>query len=178
MPDNAKHTVSREDLMSLALEKERYVKLAQIYVRDQSDAEDIFHDCLLYIYDRMDRLMVSDLKSYFSITVKNRCLRHLKEKSRKAPVDNTELGGYLVSRLEENNEGRLACGADFPALFRHCAKRLPQLTMDVFEAKRLEHLSYKEISKIFGITENRINFEIKRALKVFREEFREYGLDF
>ncbi len=63
-----------------------------------------------------------------------------------------------------------------PELFRKCEKRLPKLTLEVFEAKRLEKMSYKEIGKVYGISESRINFEIKRALKVFREEFKDYGL--
>lgn len=171
-----KHRISGEDLMSLVSDKARYMRLAQIYVRNESDAEDIYHDCLLYLYDSRDKIMVSDIGAYFSITVKNRCLRFLKKQDRESPVDSSDFSNFFISRLEDNCESRTECNADFPELLKKCGQRLPKLTMDIFEAKRLEHMSYKEISRIFGVTENRINFEIKRALKVFREEFRDYHI--
>ncbi len=51
---------------------------------------------------------------------------------------------------------------------------LPELTYEIFTAKRLSGMSAKEIAKQFGITERRVNFEIQKASKVFRQVFRDY----
>ena len=72
-----KHKITKEEMMSLALERERYVRLAMIYVRNRSDAEDIFHDLMLRLYMEQDKFYVSDIKSYFSSSVKHSCLRFL-----------------------------------------------------------------------------------------------------
>lgn len=173
-----KHIITHEELTSLTLERARYVRLAQIYVRDGNDAEDIFHDCILLLINNRDRLYVNDIRSYFAASIKNRCLRYLKNRQRVESVDSgaDPLRQYFMSRLQDNGEEDAVRCADFPELFRKCEERLPKLTLEVFEAKRLEKMSYKQISKMFGISENRINFEIKRALKVFREEFKDYHI--
>ena len=63
---------------------------------------------------------------------------------------------------------------DMSRLMKNCRARLKDLTINVFEAKRFEGMSYREISRIFGIRESRVNLEIQRALKIFREEFKDY----
>ena len=178
MSSMEKHIITHEELTSLTLERTRYIRLAQIYVRDENDAEDIYHDCILLLISNKDRTYISDVKSYFSVIIKNRCLRYLKQKQRSESVDSDtdRFRQYFLTRLQENAEESAVRVADMPELFRKCEKRLPKLTLEVFEAKRLEKMSYKEIGKVYGISESRINFEIKRALKVFREEFKDYGL--
>lgn len=171
-----KHKITKEELMSLALERERYVRLAMIYVRNRSDAEDIFHDLMLRLYMEQEKFYVSDLKSYFSSSVKHSCLRFLcrNSKSEHMGDDLSALEAYFISRLQYGGFESTSFEADFPDLFKKCAERLPKLTLEVFAARRLEKMSYKEIGEAFGISSNRINYEIKRALAVFREVFKDY----
>lgn len=174
MSNKEKHIITPEELASLTLERSRYIKLAQVYVRDEKDAEDIFQDCILHFLKDHDRMYVSDVRSYFATAVRNRCLRHLRQRHVGEDVESGPLAQYLVTRLQGDCEENAVRVADFSELMKKCEKKLPELTFEVFEAKRLEKMSYKQISKAFGISESRINFEIKRALKVFRDEFNDY----
>lgn len=170
--DNMKHTVTMAELISLNAEKSRYVRLAYGYVCNMDDAEDIFQDSLLQLLRGMDHIYVSDIKLYFATVIRNACLRHLKRKVKSDSLSDPVLQAH-ISRLEADTEN-LSVYAD---LFRHlknCRSALTELTIDVFEAKRFEGMSYKEISRIFGITERRANHEIQKALKIFREEFKDY----
>ena len=63
---------------------------------------------------------------------------------------------------------------DFPALLEKCRSRMSDLTYEVFMAKRLDRMSYMEISKMFMISRSRINYEINRALKIFKDVFKDY----
>ena len=45
-------------------------------------------------------------------------------------------------------------------------------------AKRLDKMSNKEICDKFRISESRIYYEIQRALKIFRKEFKDYKIFF
>lgn len=181
MTGKEKHPISSEELLSVSMNRTRYIRLAMIYVRDENDAEDIFHDCVLELIKNRDRIYLYDINAYFPSMVKHRCLRYLQRKSKSEAEDLTgpevdPILQYYISRLEADEETETIRKADFIRLYQNCKKKLPALTLSVFEAKRLQNMSYKEISANFGITKNKINFEIKKALKVFREEFKDYRI--
>ena len=52
--------------------------------------------------------------------------------------------------------------------------RMPELTRRIFEGSRYENKSYKELAQELNIAFTHVNFEMRRALKKLREEFKDY----
>lgn len=44
----------------------------------------------------------------------------------------------------------------------------------IFEGSRYENKSYKELAQELNIAFTHVNFEMRRALKILREEFKDY----
>ena len=60
------------------------------------------------------------------------------------------------------------------AIVRQSLDRLPELTRDVFIARRFEEMSYKEIAEKYGITVRRVEFELEKAVKQLRVALKDY----
>ena len=174
MAGSDKHILTVAEILELNEEKLRYVRMAFGYVRDMDDAEDIFQDCILRILNARDSIFVSDLKAYFSASIRHSCLRKLKARSKSGTLTDPVMQAHIARLSSEAENPDPAAFDDVRKLIGNCRARLKDLTMDVFEAKRIEGMSYKEIAGIFGIRESRVNLEIRRALKIFREEFKDY----
>ena len=180
MPGEKTHRLSFEDILLLNGERQRFVKIAQRYVGKSELAEDIFQDCIVRILAHRDELEISDIRGYFLIMVKNRCLDHLKSRLNRdaLPPELRELALEDMKLLSGEGGNDFSLHVDFPVLLDKVRRLLPGLTYEVFTAKRLSGMSAKEIARQFGITERRVNFEIQKASKVFRQVFRDYFVIF
>ncbi len=176
MPGDKTHKLSFEDILLLNGERLRFVKIAQRYVGKSELAEDIFQDCIAKVLAHRDELEISDIRGYFLIMVKNRCLDHLKSRLNRdsLPPELKELAVEDMKLLSGEGGNDFSLYVDFPVLLDKVRSILPEHTYEIFTAKRLSGMSAKEISKQFGITERRVNFEIQKAAKVFRQVFKDY----
>lgn len=181
MTKNSKHIISTEEILSLYNERIRYITLALRYVRDSDKAEEIFHQCIFNLMQKKETQYVSNAKAFFSTVIKNRCLDELKKKKREFPLNqegkNDTILDTDIERLTSQSS-REEFSNDFPLLLCNCKEKLPQLCYEVFMAKRLDKMSNKEICDKFRISESRIYYEIQRALKIFRKEFKDYKIFF
>ena len=59
-------------------------------------------------------------------------------------------------------------------LVRDCMAEMPELTRQVFTARRIHGKSYREIAAECGITERRVETELEKALGKLREVLRDY----
>ena len=171
-----RHIITVDEILNLNKEKVRYITIAESYVKDHSTAEEIFSQCLFKLVQTMDSQYVSDPRAFFVSAVKNRCINFLKRKRRECGLN--EYG--LIERTEteikrlEKQCSQEEFKTDVSKILAKCRKQMPDLTYEVFMAKRLDRMSYQEISKVFMISASRVNFEIQRALKIFRKEFKDY----
>lgn len=167
-----KHIITANEILSLYEERRRYIVMANSYIKDFSTAEEIVHQCIFSLMQTKDSQYVSNPKAFFASAVKNRCLNYMKRKSRECSMDedsglkiriDTEIAWLTAQSGSEEPR------ADFPELLNTAKSQMPMLTYDVFMAKRLDRMSYKEISQVFQISESRIHFEMSKALKVFKD---------
>lgn len=168
----------REWFEILNQERVRFVRLAVRFVGDSEVAEDIVQDSMIDFVKIMDKKDISNVKAYFSTIVKNNCFHYLKNKKHSSISleSDSQLIIENIRILSEQIEDTTGQMDDIKKILDNCKEQLPELTLKVFAAKRLEGLSYKEIAKKFDITERRVNTEIQKAQKVFREEFKDYRL--
>lgn len=174
------HKISIKDIILLNDERQRFVKIAQRYVVDMEIAEDIYQDSIVRILNRRNEAEITDIRSYFLIMAKNRCLDHLKSRVNRdsLPPELKELALEDMKLLSESGADELSLYVDYPILLEKVRESLPELTYEIFTSKRLAGMSAKEIAKQFGISERRVNFEIQRAAKVFHKVFQDYFILF
>lgn len=63
---------------------------------------------------------------------------------------------------------------DILDLLEKCRKQMPELTYEVFMARRIDKKSYKELAEMFKMPETTVHFEIYKASRIFRREFKDY----
>lgn len=170
------HKLTIDDILLLNEERLRFVKIAQRYVGKRDIAEDIYQDSIIKILNRRDEIEVKDIRSYFLIVIKNRCLDHLKSRVNRdsLPAELKELAIEDMKLLSDSGENDYPLYVDLPVLLSKVKENLSELSYEIFTAKKLSRMSAKEIAKEFGVSERKVNFEIQRASKLFRKVFKDY----
>lgn len=148
----------------------RYNSLLYIYaykkLGDKEEAKDVVQELFVRLWKNHEVFSLNTtLASYLYRSVRNRSLdifAHKKIKSSyissfQAAVDvHTATTDYLV-REKDINE-----------LIEREIKSLPPRMREIFVLSRRHHLSHKEIAQKLDISEETINKQIKRALRVLR----------
>lgn len=164
-------------LQAVYHERFRFIALAARYIGNREEAEDVFQYCAMDLMRAMrGGKQVDNLQAYFAQAVKNRCwriLRHRDYEKEMQTLMETELE-YLSHNDNDVDDQRIDCGI----LLEKCRERLSQLAFSIYEEKKFNGLDYKTIAKKFNISERRVNTELQKAQKVFREEFKGYRLKY
>ena len=160
--------------------KERFVRFAYTYVRDQAVAEDFVIDSLIYYWENRHRLDENtNVPAYVLTTIKHKCLNYLRALQVRMRVHN-EVGDLQRRVVSENIRSLELCdpqhlfAGEIEKLVRDCMAEMPELTRQVFTARRIHGKSYREIAAECGITERRVETELEKALGKLREVLRDY----
>lgn len=177
MPVAGKHIITQEEILSLYNEKKRYICIAESYVRDKVVAEEMVSQCLYRLLISMDSQYVSNAKSFFVTVIRNRCLNYLKRQRQECGLDRIGRRSVWmdtdIERLSSSGNGEEA-KIDLLDLLEKCRRQMPDITYEVFMARRIDKRSYKEIARMFGMPETTVHFEIYKASRIFRREFKDY----
>lgn len=149
---------------------DRYWAILYRYSRrmlmNDEEAEDVVQDIFVMLWTKSSSLDIKVCLSAFLYTsVRNRILKHFQR--------NKVRSNYLGSLEKFIDEGK--CITDHLVRERELASRiekeltcLPAKMREVFELRRKEHLSYKEISEKLEISELTVKKQISNATKVLK----------
>ena len=147
----------------------RFEAIACRYVRSAAVAEDLVSDSFMSFWENRGRIPAdANLQAYILIIVRNKCLDWLRAQSLHAKIEQEvyELRRRVLAAdirsLQAFNPEEIF-SAEVAAIVRQSLDRLPELTREVFVARRFEELSYKEIAEKYGITVRRVEFELENA---------------
>jgi len=135
-------------------------------VRDQNLAEDIVQEVFTWIFKFASKLVITtSFKSYLYTSVRNGVFNAIRLNKSKV--------NYLDSIAKFSPSTYNAADQDLHlkeliAIVEAAIDHLPPKTREVFIMSRKQHLSYKEIGEILGISENTVDTQIRRALKILR----------
>ncbi len=173
------HIITDEEIKALSTkDRQRYIKLAYMFVRDEEAAKDIFQDSLLHLWMSKDSLYINNARTYFAGIIKYRCLNYLRDTSRHKSIKE-RMGSAAMLRENEkilagDYDGSVAAMMDIDSMLKICQEKLPPLTFKVFISNRFNGLTYKQIAELYGISERKVVAEIQKALAIFRFTFRAY----
>jgi len=134
---------------------------AWVYCKDQEQAKEIVQEVFIKIWEMRDKLEIQGaISSYLYQTVKNRSINHLRNGKRLSIIYN------LPEEVMEDGESLPNLEAEH---LYHAIDQLPERCREIFKLKRLEGLSYKEISIRFSLSEKTIENQMGIALKKLKE---------
>lgn len=158
----------------------RFEAIACRYVRNAAVAEDLVSDSFMSFWENRGRIPAdANLQAYILIIVRNKCLDWLRAQSLHTKIEQEvyELRRRVMAAdirsLQAFNPEEIF-SEEVAAIVRQSLDRLPELTRDVFIARRFEEMSYKEIAEKYGITVRRVEFELEKAVKQLRVALKDY----
>jgi len=147
---------------------------AQKFV-DKDLAKDVVQDCFFDLWKNRETIKIkTSLSAYLFAIVKNRCYKHFKKEQLKSgqrqevsfQLKQQELQYYINSEksiLEFGIKDRI----------EKVVGQLPEKCCLVFKESRFNGLTNKEISDKLNVSVKAVEKHITKALKIFRDEFKD-----
>ena len=159
--------------------KRKYLLIANSYVRDSKTAEDIVHDSFMAVWEHRDNINGANIEAYLYKVIRNNCLMYRR---------NQQIGQAVYEQIKLKERSAMdyytraieSCDPDI--LFRNeileiCRAQLeqmPELTQQIFKARRLEGKSYKEIAEQFGIPQKKVDKQLQQAVTKLRRALKDF----
>lgn len=163
--------------------KSRFTAIAYRYVRNNTVAEDIVSDSFMSFWElivtKQKNIDKIDSPSYILIIIRNKCLDWLRTQSRHTRIENQiyklrkQVIDADIMSLEAFDPKELFC-SEVALITQQTLNALPELTRNVFIAKRTAGMTYKEIASSYAISERKVEFELDKAMKQMRLSLKDY----
>lgn len=155
--------------------KEYYQTLcryANSFLNDREEAEEVVQASFLTIWEKRSTLFITtSLKAYLYQAIRNRCLNVIKHEKVKQQHAQHE-AVMTVSHYEATSNTVLS--NELEQKIYLAMQTLPEQCRLVFKLSRFEELKYQEIADQLNISVKTVENQIGKALKIMREQLREY----
>lgn len=141
-------------------------------VLNNEDAEEIVQDFFVKLWSKRNLINdTSSLKNYLFTSVKNRAVNFLKKQQLNRKV--TDKLEEMVSTDQLYNPDLFILSELQTKINNACGKLQPR-TREIFSLSRFKGLSNDEIADQLNISKRTVETQISKALKVLREELKDY----
>ena len=149
-------------------------KRAMFIVKDSHAAEDIVQQCLVkltkQIADRPD-MTENHIRMWLYIVVRNQSLKYLRSRKNFIVVDPIEFNDNVDDapspyQVIDNIEQSSIMGERL----KRVLKLLPERQQLLLKLQYEDKMSYRDISKVTGLTPGNIGFLINKSMKVLRSK--------
>ena len=124
------------------------------YLQDTDLVEDVVQECFTTLWEKLEQgSQVANRRAYLYMTVRNRCLDHLRRKG----IQTESLKPYDTEERSQI-EAKLWTAID----------SLPEKCRQVFLMSKRDGLKYEEIAQELGLSVNTVRNQISKALNVLK----------
>lgn len=158
----------------------RFVEIADFYIRDRMVAEDIVTDNFVGYWLRREELACRSVPAWLLAAIKHDCMDHLRSARQHADARREirstadRLSRQYLASLEAN-EPRAMFMAEISAIIEAELDRMSELRRRVFVAHRYDEMSYKEIARIYALSEGQVQGEIRAARQALKVALKDYA---
>ncbi|BBL02803.1 DNA-directed RNA polymerase sigma-70 factor [Alistipes communis] len=177
----SKLPISQRDFEHLYMTyKPRFLRIAQSYVRDAMTAEDLVAESFIQFLESRATVDTEHIPAYLLSSVKNRCLNYLRDCKRHHEAHD-KLRTSAVRTLEQHLDilettlPETMRYAEVSEIIERTLRGMPERTRRVFLAHRIENMSYKEIERLYGLSERQINYRLQTAKEQLRVALKDYA---
>jgi RNA polymerase sigma-70 factor (ECF subfamily) len=147
-------------------------KYAYSILKDEFEAEDAVQKVFFRLWDdRHHTTITTSVKSYLYMAVHNTSLNRVKQ-LKVQQMHNQQIA--LEGQVEHNEVYEGIVEKELNSKIMLAIAALPPRCREVFELSRFEMMSYKEIAQQLEISPNTVENQIVKALKLLRENLREF----
>jgi RNA polymerase sigma-70 factor (ECF subfamily) len=151
---------------------ESLCRYAFTIVKDFDQAEDIVQSIFMKLWERREDLDIrTSVRSYLFRSVYNQCINHLEHRVIKKKYDSS-----IQNSPNRDEQPPDVFPRELEDNIRKAVDNLPPQCRTIFIMSRYEELRYPEIAVKLGISENTIQNQVCKALKILREELKDRGL--
>lgn len=142
---------------------------------DEDVAKDLVQECFLELWkNRKKTEITTSFSSWIFTVIKNRCYKFLKGESKKAENQNN----YRLKLQEEeliffSHSEKSILEFEVRERIQQVLEQLPPKCSQVFNESRFNGLSNNDIAEKYNISLKAVEKHISKALKLFREEFKD-----
>lgn len=144
---------------------------ASQYLTDIEECEEIVQDVMMWLWENRSALVAEmSVKSLLFTIVKNKCLNNIAHMQIKQRV-HEDLYAKFEEQFEDPDlylEGELMTKLD------KAIRDLPTDYRVAFTMNRFENCTYAEIAEKMNVSSKTIAYRISQALKILREDLRDY----
>ncbi|MDR0743626.1 MAG: RNA polymerase sigma-70 factor [Tannerella sp.] len=159
----------------------RFFRYACYYVNHVQAAEDITHDAILSCWENRSKLPPdTDILGYMLLTVRNKCLNHLKHLKVESEYGKqcVELHDWEVKArimaLEDEHYADIFTG-EIKRIVKQTLAELPEQTRYIFVQHRFRCRPRKEIAAELGTSLSKIDYHINKASQHLFNELKDYS---
>ena len=143
--------------------RERLMYLCKRCLKNETDAEDAFHDIFLKLWDTRHSLgAVSSFSGFVQTMIQN----YATDKLRHFDVHSRFARNVLMNEIDSTNETEDSIiNNDYKVLLGELIEKLPPMQKKVFILSRIEGHTYKEIAELLHISVHTVQEYASYALK-------------
>ncbi|GBU06920.1 DNA-directed RNA polymerase sigma-70 factor [Bacteroidales bacterium] len=142
------------------------------YVEDKQGREDLVQDVFFHLWDKRNEIKISiSFLAYLLMSVRNRCLNHIKRKGIESKANLME---YQNSLHCDSNAEEIYTASELQSLIGRAIAALPEKHRTAFLLHRNHKKTYQEIADLMSVSIKSVEAYMGKALKTLRSELREY----
>ena len=142
------------------------------YVHDGAESEDLAQETFASLWTNRDRIDPQrNIRSFLFTIARNKALNHLNS-LRARLTDPLEKGSVELSIESLNSEHIISRidAMDLKRIIDMVYEKMPELTRRIFIMNRDENMTYEEIAESTGLTVKKVEYNMVKALKQFRNK--------
>ena len=141
-------------------------------LNDTDEAEEVVQQMFVTIWEKRSSIEIKvSFKSYLYRSVHNSCLNHLE----KLKVRQMYIGQHTGNEeASSDHSERNLQKSELQARISEALKKLPEQCRKVFLLSRHDEMKYAEIANHLGISIKTVENQMGKALRIMREELKEY----
>ena len=146
------------------------------FLENESAAKDIAQDSFISLWKKREQIDPHhNIRSYLFTIARNKALNymrdnHLDKKNHLEP-ENIETTRYALALPSVVNE---IDALEMEKLIGHTLEQLPDKIKRIFSLSRVDNLTYREIAEKENISVKAVEYQIKKALDIFRKRLLTY----
>lgn len=151
---------------------QRLCHYAFVLLKDMDESEETVQQVFIAIWDKKDQIEIeTSLQSYLYRAVNNACLNKIKQqKTRSRHHDHIR----YASADSDHSTGQAVISKELEENIYAAVDRLPEQCGLIFRLSRFEGMRYQQIADELGISVKTVENQLGKALKLMREELRDY----